>query len=166
MGKRTLTYRFTLTDDEYGRMWLREYYRRPGWRVWRVIGGPCFVLLGLAMVRGSELFTMGMGVVSIVFGLWYAVRPWIAMKAMVEERRRRGGGRSEIEVRLHRDGVRVDDGKAKREIPWEDIVRSGEGPGYVWYELKGGSRATIPERVVDDGDALREKLREHTDWVG
>lgn len=165
MPKQTLSYRFVLSDEEFGSMWLREYYRRPGWRAWRVIGGPCFIALGIAMARGSDLFTTGMGIVSIVFGLWYSVRPFIAMKAMVGQRRRDGRSGIEIELRLHRDGVRISDGKAIKEIPWENIVRSGESERYFWYELKGGSRATIPVRVVEDRDALREKLAAHSEWV-
>ncbi len=166
MAKQTLTYRFVLSDAEFGHMWLREFYRRPGWRIWRVIGGPCFIALGIAMARGTEVLTTGMGVGSIVFGLWYAVRPWIAMKAIVAQRRKRGRSNIELELWLHRDGIRVDDGKVKKEIPWENIVRAGESRSYVWYELAGGSRATIPLRVVGDRDALQEKLAAHTDWVG
>lgn len=147
-------------------MWLREYYRRPGFRSWRVIGGPCFIALGIAMARGTELFTTAMGVVSIVFGLWYSIRPWIAMKATVAQRRDSGRSGVEIELRFHRGGVRIDDGKVKKEIPWEDIVRSGRGKGYFWYELKGGSRATVPLRVVEDPDALRDRLAAHSEWVG
>jgi len=162
----TLTYRFVLSDREFGRAWLREFYRRPGWRLWRVIGGPFFIALGLGMVRSSDLFTAGAGLVSIVFGAWYLVRPWIAMKAMVARRQRGGRSDVELELRLHRDGIRIDDGRVKKELPWEDIVSSGRGPTYVWYELGGGSRATIPLRVVDDQDALRRILAAHTDWRG
>lgn len=167
MAKRdTLTYRFVLSDGEFGRAWLREYYRRPGWRAWRVIGGPCFVALGIAMSRSAERFTMGMGIVSIVFGIFYLVRPWIAMKAMVAHRKKGGRSGVEIELRLHRDGIGIDDGKVRKEIPWGDIIASGETSEYVWYELAGGNRATIPLRVVSDIDALRATLGAHTKWSG
>jgi len=163
---RTLTYRFVLSDEEFGRAWLREYYRRPGWRAWRIIGGPCFVALGIAMSRSAESFTVGMGIASVVLGLWYVVKPWIAMRATVAQRRKGGRSGVEIELRLHREGIRIDDGKVRKEIPWEDILTSGMASEYVWYELAGGNRATIPLRVVDDIDALREKLAAHTRWSG
>ena len=162
----TLTYRFVLSDAEFGRAWLREYYRRPGWRLWRVIGGPCFVALGFAMSRSAEPLTMGMGIASIAFGIFYAVRPWMASKAMVAHRRKGGRSGVEIQLSLHRGGIRIDDGKVQKEIAWEHIASSGETPEYVWYELAGGNRATIPLRVVDDVGALREKLAAHTKWAG
>ena len=63
-------------------------------------------------------------------------------------------------------GIRIDDGKVKKEIPWEAIVRSGEGKGYFWYELEGGSRATVPLRVVDEPDVLQETLAANSEWIG
>lgn len=162
--KKALTYRFVLSDDEVGRAWLREYYRRPGWRLWRVIGGPCFVGLGVAMATSSELLSRGVGIATIVMGVWYAAKPLIGARAVVASRRKRGLSDREIEVRLDKGGVRIDDGQVRKELAWSDVRRAGEGSEYFWYEVGRGNRATIPKRVVDDADALREKLAEHTEF--
>lgn len=161
-----LTYRFVLSDDEFARAWLREYYRRPGWKTWRIIGGPCFIALGLAMMRGEELLSRGMGIAAIVLGLWYALKPLLAARMLREQRRKSGRSDVELEVKVHGGGIRIDDGKVKREIPWEQVARAGATRDYVWYELRGGSRATIPLRVVEDPTALRAELRRHTTWEG
>lgn len=159
-----LRYRFVLSDEEFARAWLREYYRRPGWRAWRIVGGPCFVALGLAMMRGEELFSRAVGTAAIVLGLWYGLKPLLAARMLRAERRRSGRSDVELEVRVHAGGVRIDDGAVKKELPWSEIVRAGASKEYVWYELRGGSRATIPLRVVDDPEALYATLRAHTAW--
>ncbi|MCB9595610.1 MAG: hypothetical protein H6719_23010 [Sandaracinaceae bacterium] len=159
-----LSYRFTLSDDEFARAWLREYYRRPGWKTWRIIGGPCFIALGLTMMRNEGLLSQGMGIAALVLGLWYALKPLLAARMLREQRAKSGRSHVELEVRLHGEGIRIDDGKVKKEIPWDQVVRAGAAPAYVWYELRGGSRATIPLRVVEDPEALRAKLRAHTAW--
>jgi len=160
----TLTYRFVLSDDEFGTAWLREYYRRPGWKTWRFIGGPCFIALGMSMSTSSELLTKGVGLATALMGVWYALKPFLARRLLTKQRRRSGHSDVELELRLDRAGVRIDDGKVRKQIPWSDVVRAGESKAYVWYELKGGSRATIPRRVIDDFDALRTKLTENTSW--
>jgi len=160
--KRTLTYRFVLSDEEVGRAWLREYYRRPGWRVWRVVGGPCFVALGVVMSTSGELLTRGVGIATIAMGVWYAVKPLLGARLVVSGRRKRGLADREIELRLDAKGVRIVDGHVQKQLGWVDVRRAGESDEYFWYELGGGSRATIPKRVVEDAQALREKLREHT----
>lgn len=161
-----LVYRFTLSDEEFGRAWLREYYRRPGWRVTRVLGGPLVIGLGVFMVRSADLFTRAIGVAAMVLGLWYGLKPLLAAHLM--KRRRRESGRSEVEleVTLSDQGLRIDDGKVRTELGWDEVRSAGRGDGYVWYELRGGSRATIPSRAVDDREALERMLREHTEWVG
>ena len=159
-----LSYRFALSDDEYARAWLREYYRRPGWRVWRVVGGPCFILLGLGLTRSEELVSRIVGGAAIVMGLWYALKPLLGARLLRDQRARTGRAHVELEVRLDASGIRIDDGKVKQQIAWPDVVRAGASKEYVWYELRGGSRATIPLRVVDEPGALRELLRVHTRW--
>ena len=163
--KKTLTYRFVLSDEEFAGAWLREYYRRPGWRIWRVIGGPCFIALGAALCRSADLVTMTVGMASVALGIWYALKPWIAMRAVTAQRRKSGRSDLDLEVRLHRDGIRIDDSKVRTEIPWSEVVRAGSAKTYVWYELAGGNRATIPLRVVEDLGALEAKLRAHTTWT-
>ncbi|MCA9607589.1 MAG: hypothetical protein KC619_18405 [Myxococcales bacterium] len=161
-----LTYRFVLSDDEFARAWLREYYRRPGWRTWRIIGGPIFIALGLTMMRNDALLSRGMGILAIVMGLWYALKPLLAARMLRDQRRKSGRSDVELEVRIHANGIRIDDGKVKKELAWEDVTRAGATKDYVWYELRGGNRATIPLRVVDDPPALRAEMRRHTTWEG
>lgn len=162
----SLTYRFTLSDAEFRRAWLAEYYRRPGWRSLRVLGGPALVALGVTMVRSDAVFQRVMGVVAILFGLYYAAKPLLAARMLTAERRRSGRADLELEVTFHGRGVCIDDGKVRTELPWQEITAAGMGKGYVWYEISGGSRATIPLRVVEDLDALVEVLRERTAWQG
>lgn len=163
---RSLTYRFRLTDEEFRRAWLAEYYRRPGWRSIRILGGPMFVGLGVLMLRGEDTFGRVMGVLAILLGVWYAVKPWLGARVMTKQRRESGRADVELAVTFGARGVKIDDGKVQTELSWEDITGAGLGRGYVWYEIRGGSRATVPLRVVDDLDALRETLREHTRWAG
>ncbi|MBX3275049.1 MAG: hypothetical protein KF729_32590 [Sandaracinaceae bacterium] len=163
-AERGLAYRFALSDDEYARAWLREYYRRPGWRVWRVVGGPCFILLGLGLTRSEELVSRIVGGAAIVMGLWYALKPLLGARMLRDRRAKSGRAKVELEVRVGPSGIRIDDGTVKQEIAWPDVVRAGASKEYVWYELRGGSRATIPLRVVEDPIALRELLRAHTRW--
>lgn len=164
MTQKTLTYRFVLSDREIASAWLREYFRRPGWRAWRVIGGPCFIGIGIVLTQSAELFMRGIGLATIGLGLWYAAKPFIGARLISQDRRRRGLSDLEIEVRLGRDGLRIDDGRVRKEIPWSDVVRAGASSEYIWYELRGGSRATIPLRVVEDREALRTKLAAHCRW--
>jgi len=162
--RQTLTYRFVLSDEEFGSAWLREYYRRPGWKTWRVIGGPCFFALGLAMSTSGELLTKGVGIATALLGVWYGVKPFLARRLLTAQRRKAGHSDLQLELRLNREGIRIDDGNVRKQIPWSDVVRAGESKDYVWYELSGGSRATIPRRVIDDLDALRDELRENASW--
>lgn len=161
-----LSYRFVLSDDEFRRAWLAEYYRRPGWRSLRLLGGPALVALGAIMLRSPAAFQRVMGVVALLFGIYYAVKPWLAARVVTRERRRSGRADLELEVTLHGRGVTIDDGKVQTELPWYEVSSSGMGKDYVWYEVRGGARATIPLRVVDDLEALIERLRTHTDWKG
>ncbi len=162
----TLTYRFTLSDDEFARAWLREYYRRPGWRVFRVAFGPAVAILGVAMVRGDALFNRAMGIAAILLGAWYALKPFLAARMIRNARHKSGRSDLAIELRLSDRGVRIDDGHKRTDLAWEDVTAAGRGPDYVWYEIGRGARATIPLRAVDDLDALEALLREKTAWAG
>lgn len=162
----SLTYRFTLSDEEFRRAWLAEYFRRPGWRSLRILGGPAFVGLGVVLLQSEAVFQRVMGVVAVLFGLYYAAKPWLAARALTAQRRRSGRADVELEVTFHPRGVRIDDGKVRTELPWREVTAAGLGRGYVWYEVSGSSRATVPLRVVDDLEALVAMLREHTAWKG
>ena len=60
VAKTPQTFRFTLTDAEYRRAWIREYYRRPGARVLRLLAGPLLAMLGVGMIaRAPGLFEIG-----------------------------------------------------------------------------------------------------------
>jgi hypothetical protein len=164
--KRTLRFTFRLGDDEFRRAWLREYYRRPGWRSLRVLGGPGFVVLGLAMASGSDLFMRVMGTVTVLFGVYYALKPWLMVRAITRRRRAAGHHQREFTITVRKKGVQIDDGNVRTELPWAEIDQAGEGPEYVWYQVRGGHRATIPHRALgDDHDALVEMLKANTRWV-
>ena len=157
-------YRFSLSDREYRRAWVREYYRRPGSRLLRIVLGPFFAMVGVALVRSTELFTRGMGVATVLLGLWVTLKPLLAANTLVRHRRATGRGDVTFEITLHRQGIRIDDGKVRTELPWDEVISAGRSPDYFWYEVRGGSRATIPLRVVEDPAALEALLRERTTW--
>lgn len=166
MARRDLSYRFVLSNDEFAHAWIREYYRRPGFRVWRVVGGPIFFGVGVAMSLGrGDLLMRAMGWLTALLGVWYTIKPLLAMWAMRAHRIKSGRADVELQLTLHRDGIRIGDDKVDTEIPWEEVTQAGETRHYVWYELCGGSRGTIPIRVVDDLDALRSLLGERARWV-
>jgi hypothetical protein len=158
MAKTPQTFRFKLSDREFAMAWLREYYRRPGWRSIRVLGGPLMVMVGVALRGSSQTFTSVMGIVAIVFGVYYALKPIVFTSVLTSQRRRRNSADVEIEVTFDRDGMRVADGKAKTALPWERITASGVTDEYVWIELSNGNRATIPRRAIPDLEELRALL--------
>ncbi|HBQ16145.1 MAG TPA: hypothetical protein DEF51_35105 [Myxococcales bacterium] len=165
LAKTPQTYRFALTDGEYRRAWIREYYRRPGARMLRLLAGPLIALLGVGMLaRAPRLFERGMGVVALFFGLYLLFKPLLLANALVRRRQRTGMAERELEVTLRAEGIRIDDGKIRTNLPWDEVRAAGRGPDYVWYEMKGGSRATIPLRAVDDLEALEALLRDKTSW--
>lgn len=165
VAKTPQTFRFTLTDAEYRRAWIREYYRRPGARVLRLLAGPLLAMLGVGMIaRAPDLFERGMGVVALLFGLYLVFKPLLLANALVRRRQQSGMADRELEVSLRKEGVRIDDGKVRTNLPWDEVRAAGRGPDYVWYEMKGGSRATIPLRAVEDVEALEALLRDRTEW--
>lgn len=159
-------YRFELSDREFASAWLREYYRRPGLRILRILAGPALVALGAFMVQGSESFSRAMGFVAIAFGVWRVVKPLFMAWAMTSRRRRANRAAATIEVRLDQRGMRVNDGKATTELAWDRLRAAGLTRDYVWLELKSGTRATIPRRAIADLDALRELLSSRLEWQG
>lgn len=158
MAKTPQVFRFKLSDREFAMAWLREYFRRPGWRSIRVIGGPLLVAIGVGMRGSSQAFTSVMGIVTIAYGAYYALKPLLYASVLTSQRRRRGRADVEIEVTFDDDGMTVADGKAKNVLPWKRITASGVTGQYVWIELDNGNRATIPRRAIDDLDALRALL--------
>lgn len=160
-------YRFQLSDREFASAFVREYYRRPGARVMRVLSGPGLIALGTIMLsRAEELFMRGVSIVAVLLGAWLLVKPFLMAWSMTSRRRRGNRAAAEIEVRFDRDGMRVTDGSAKTELPWSKLSAAGLSGAYVWLELASGARATIPRRAIDDLDGLRELLRERVTWKG
>jgi hypothetical protein len=158
VARRAHVYRFKLSDREFAAAWLREYYRRPGLRIVRVLAGPGLIGLGAVMRASPETFTRFMGLASIALGVWLVLKPFLMAWAFTSQRRRRNRGNVEMEVRLDASGMHVSDGSQTTAIAWEKIAMAGVADRYVWLELKSGSRATIPRRAIDDLDALRELL--------
>ena len=161
---RPQTYRFQLSDREYASAWLREYYRRPGLRVLRVASGPAIVVFGALMLRGDGAFARAMAVVTMLFGAWLALKPFLMAWALTSRRRRQRRSSATIEVRFDQRGMRVDDGQSTTELAWDRLRAASEARDYVWLELKSGARATIPRRAIDDLDALRELLSSKLEW--
>ena len=160
-------YRFKLSDREFASAWLREYYRRPGVRILRIVGGPGLLALGaITLSRGGDAFTRGMALVTVVFGAWIILKPLLMAWSMTARRRRSDRAAVEMEVRFDRRGMVVTDGDKATELPWEKLASAGASGDYVWLELKTGTRATIPRRAIDDLDALRELLRSRVEWKG
>jgi hypothetical protein len=157
-----MLYRFKLSDREFAMSWLREYYRRPGWRIVRVLGGPFMIMVGVAMYGSRQTFPSIMAVVAIGYGLYLLFKPLLFASVLTSQRRRTGRSDVEMEVTLDEDGMRVSDGRAKTDLPWKKIAAAGVTPQYVWIELANGNRATIPLRAIDDLPALRALLAEHT----
>lgn len=161
------TYRFKLSDREFASAWLREYYRRPGVRAWRVLSGPGIFILGaLTAARADELFMRGIGGLAVLLGLWLTAKPFLMVWAMTSRRRRTDRANVEIEVRFDRDGMRVSDGGAQTAFPWTKLSAAGASSDYVWIELASGNRATIPKRAIDDLDALQTLLASRLSWHG
>lgn len=160
------SYRYRLGDDELRRAWIREYYRRPGWRGLRIFGGPAFVALGVMMGSGTDPFMRGMGIVTVLFGVYYVLKPWLGARAMLRARRAAGLHEREFAVRIDRKGIEIDDGRVRTRFAWSEVECAGRTTEYVWYQVRGGHRATIPLRVIDDRDALTAFLQRNTRWAG
>lgn len=159
------TYRFKLSDREFASAWVREYYRRPGARAWRVLSGPALLVLGaIAVARAGETFTRGVAIVAVILGAWLLAKPFLMAWSMTSRRRRSNRAAAEIEVRFDRDGMRVSDGGATSERAWDELTAAGLSDDYVWIELSTGARATIPRRAVEDLDGLRELLSARVKW--
>lgn len=132
----------------------------------RIVAGPGLIVLGLSSLRAGDLFNRVMGGVCAVFGLYYALKPFLAAWMLTKQRRQSGVADQEIGVTFGPEGVEIDQGNTRTELGWEDVRAAGSGSRYVWYELKRGARATVPMSAIEDPAALEALLREHTEWVG
>lgn len=124
------------------------------------------MVLGISSLRSGPMFNRVMGGVCVAFGLYYALKPFLAAWMLTKQRRQSGVADQEIGVTFGPDGIGITQGETHTELGWEDVSAAGRGTDYVWYELKRGARATVPRSVIDDPEALEALLREHTEWVG
>lgn len=159
-----MKYEFQLSDQEFSRAWLAEFFRRPGLGLFRVLAGPVFVAVGVQMVRGDELFARGIGVAAILLGVWHVLRPFVLVRAMVGQRRKTGAAESTIRLDVGENGIVVSDGAKETRLGWDAITGAGRGRDYVWFEIRKAARGTIPLRAVDDEQALIETFRSRGKW--
>lgn len=149
---------FELTDREFRKSWLAEYYRRPGLRWFRILAGPVVLVVGAIMLRDAhDVGGRAAGSVAVVYGVFHALRPFF-LSALVM-RRRRKLGRRKYRVTLDDAGIGISDGKQSSQVPWADVTASGPGDGYVWYELRKSARAILPFRAMPDREAIIETFR-------
>lgn len=160
-----MTYEFELTDDEFRRAWLAEYFRRPGAAALRVVVGMVFLGLGIRMATGApEATGRAIGIAAVVLGIWHLVRPFVMVRAVLRHRRESGAAARRMRVRVGSSGVAISDGQKETEVGWDSITAAGRGKDYVWFEVRGSARGTIPLRAVGDEAALIEAFRERGKW--
>ncbi len=149
---------FELTDREFKRSWLAEYYRRPGFRSFRILAGPVILTVGAMMVRDAH-DTSGRiaGAIAVVYGAYHALRPFLLSTLVVRRRRKLGVGRYRLTV--DDGGIRISDGKGSTQVSWTDVSASGVGDGYLWYEVRKSARATIPFRAMTDREGVEATFR-------
>ena len=160
-----MTYEFELRDDEFRRAWLAEYFRRPGAAALRVVIGIVFIGLGIHMAQGApEMVGRAIGTAAIVLGMWHLARPFLMVRAILRQRRESGAAARRMRVRVGEAGISVSDGQKESELAWDTITAAGRGNGYVWFEVRGSARGTIPLRAVGDEAALIEAFRTRGKW--
>jgi hypothetical protein len=158
-------YEFELSDAEFRRAWLAEYFRRSALARLRAVAGPLIALVGAHWVRAGDHGLRVFGGLAILFGLWHIAKPFLVAEAWVRRRRMRGAASATIRVRIDGEGIRVSDGAKETRYGWNRVRAAGRGRDYVWFEVAGGARATIPLRAVPDEPALVAVLRRHTRWT-
>ena len=149
---------FELTDAEFRQSWLAEYYRRPGFRSFRILLGPVVATIGAMMLRDAHQTSgRAIGAIAVVYGVYHTIRPFLL--SMLVVRRRRKLGLRRYRVTLDETGIEIGDGKGASRIPWKDVSASGLGASYLWYEVRKSARATIPFRAMEDRAAIEATFR-------
>lgn len=166
---RRLQYTFRLSDQEFRRAWLAEYYRRPGWRVIRVAAAPALVAMGVSMLRieratNAALYT-ALGWLTIAYGIYYAIKPFLRAHVLVRERQKQNAAARELTLSLDESAMEIDDGRMSVRLTWNEVSAAGRGRDYIWYELRSGQRATIPLRAVQDEEQLVALLSAKAEWM-
>ncbi len=160
-----MTFEFQLSDREFRRAWLTEYFRRPGVGALRVLLGPAVVIVGIQLARTATITSSRVvAAVAIAFGAWHIVRPLAIVWMLVRRRRASGASDATMQVTIDALGVAVSDGKNETKLRWDAVTAAGRGHDYVWFEIRGSSRATIPLRAVSDEAALTEAFRSRSKW--
>lgn len=162
-----MTFEFQLSDREFARAWIAEYFRRSGIGRLRVIAGPAMVFIGWRMYAGAhEGVGRGIAIAAILFGLWHVARPWVLAWMLVRRRRRSGAAGRAMRVTVDPGlGITVGDGGGREtRFGWDQVTRAGRGSDYVWFELARGVRGTIPSRAIPDEAALVEVFRSRSKW--
>jgi hypothetical protein len=116
------------------------------------------------MVRSAEVGTRAIGVLMVGFGLWQVLRPLLLVALRIRERRARGAATTTIRIRIDDRGIAVSDGTRESVYGWERVTGAGRGQDYVWFEVGGAARGTIPLRVVEDEAALVAIFRRRGKW--
>jgi hypothetical protein len=144
---------FELTESEFRRSWLAEYYRRPGLRWFRILAGPVVFTVGAILLRDAhDTSGRAAGAVALVYGVFHALRPFLLSALVLRKRRKLG--RKTYRLTLDAKGIGISDGKGTSVIAWADVSASGLGRDYLWYEVRKSARATIPFRAMGDRRAV------------
>ncbi len=160
-----MRFEFILTDREFVRAWLAEYYLGSKRAVLRIFGGPALALFGWrlhVLYRGSPLAIVG--VLGIGYGIYFALKPLLQVALELRKRRRLGAGSIATVVELDDDGIHIQSGAATADFAWERIARAGQRLDYLWFETHQGTKGTIPLRAVSDQQALEQRFREQGKW--
>lgn len=161
-----LSFEFQLSDREFSRAWLTEYFRRPGLGLFRAVAGPTILVFGFQIARDAhDTFGRAIGVLAMALGLWHVVRPFVLVRAHVKKRRESGAAQATMRVRVDESGVRVGDGNKETRLGWDAITAAGKSADYVWFEIRRSARGTIPLRAVGEREAeLIEAFRARGKW--
>lgn len=157
-------FEFDLSDRELARAWVREHFARQP-LVRRALA-PAFLVLGVVwLARAAEGGQRAMGLLAVAFGAYLILRPFLEASRAV--RLRRAVPRGE-HVHLVFDAVGLTLYRASKSLhfPWKEVTAAGLRDDYVWYEVRGAHRATIPLRVVDQRAEFEAFLRSKTSWKG
>lgn len=143
-----------LTPSEMARSWLVEHYRRQGSPPMRTM-----IALGVMVIGGVGVARNGAPVawLALVWGAFLTLRPILFAASLFFTRRQS----KPFVVTVDARGVNIAGDKGARLIPWPEITASGLGTDYLWYEVRRGSRATIPFRVMTDRAELEALFRQH-----
>jgi hypothetical protein len=157
---------FQLSDREFERAWIAEYFRRPSGAL-RTLAGPLVAALGLFVAtRATDGGGRSAGALLVALGLWQLARAFVLARALVGKRRATGAASRTMRVHLDDAGIAVSDGKKETRVPWDGVTGAGRGGDYVWFEVRGSARGTIPLRAIADPAALESIFRDRGKWAG